>query len=209
VNSWRIILALGHISLITASNFFVMYPFTFFGLHSTWGAFCYPLLFVLTDLTTRLLGAHAARQVVFISMVPGLVISYLIAALFTDGHFQGVMSLMIPQILPMRIAFASFMAYFVGQMLDITVFQRFRQNSTWWLAPAVSITLASIVDTIIFFSIAFFHCNDPVLSEHWVEIAFVDWTVKLIVNVLGVVPLYGVVLQAVMKKNSHYAPSVS
>ena len=196
MKSWRLCLAIGHISLITASNIAVLYPFNLFGFHSTWAAFCYPLLFVLTDLTTRLLGPTLARQVVLASMLPGLLNSYIIATLFAKGQYQGLASLLTLHSLAFRIAVGSFLAYVVGQMLDIMVFQRYRQKASWWIAPAISITIASIVDTFIFFSVAFYQCSDPFLSAHWVEIAWVDLIVKLLVNVVGVVPLYGLALRA-------------
>lgn len=158
----------------------------------TWGAFSYPILFILTDLTTRLIGPRLARQVVMISLLPGLINSAIIATVYANGEY----------ILPLRIAVASLTSYAVGQVLDITVFQRLRAQGGWWLAPAVSITCASVVDTAIFFFVAFYQCADPVLSANWPEIAVMDLFVKLNVNWIGVVPLYGLVLGTLLRKRA-------
>lgn len=190
------ILSLIHISLIVISNILVQYPFQILGFHTTWGAFAYPLIFITTDLTTRLLGKMIARKIVFRSMLPGLVISYGLACFFNvDNYMLGVF----PE-LPLRIALACFCAYVSGQLLDICVFQYFRQNKSWWLAPALSASAGNLLDTFIFFFLAFYHCNNSYLNQHWIEIACVDFSVKMTFSLLAFIPLYGIILNLFTKQ---------
>ena len=179
-----------HIGLLALSNLLVQYPFELFGYATTWGAFTYPMIFILTDLTTRLRTAHAARQIIFQSMLPALFISYGITAAIGDTH----------HFLTLRIAFASFTAYAVGQLLDIFVFQTYRNRAAWWIAPALSSTVGNLIDTLLFFSIAFYHCNHSFLSQHWVEIASVDLLFKITISLVAFVPVYGVLLKILSQK---------
>lgn len=191
-------LAALHVLIIIASNYLVQLPVTLFGLHTTWGAFSFPLVYVATDLTARVLGASAARRVVRRVMLPALLLSYVISVLFHDGAFAGLGALADFNVFVFRIALGSFIAYAVGQMLDITVFSRLRATLAgsrhWWLAPAASSVLGNLVDSVLFFSIAFYASSDPFMAAHWMEIAAVDYAVKLIMAALGIVPLYGALL---------------
>lgn len=180
-----------HIILIVLSNILVQYPFQLFGLHTTWGAFSYPLIFITTDLTTRLLGAKTARTVIFNSMIPGLAVSFILASFFNGDTYK----IGIFYELPLRIALACFAAYVVGQLLDITVFKQVRQNASWWLAPSLATNIGNIVDTFTFFTLAFYQCHHPFLNQHWIEIAWVDLAVKTI-SLLAFIPLYGVLLNS-------------
>jgi queuosine precursor transporter len=184
-------LAFLHVLLLTLSNVLVQYPFDLLGFHTTYGAFTYPAIFILTDLTTRLTCANHARKIIFRSMFPGLIISYFVASYFAAADTQDLFTL---HIMPLRIALACFIAYVVGQLLDILVFQRYRNNTSWWLAPILSTTIGNVVDTIIFFSVAFYQCNDVFLRNHWLEIATVDIFFKIAISVLAFVPIYGFVL---------------
>jgi uncharacterized integral membrane protein (TIGR00697 family) len=183
-------LACIHILFLTISNVLVQYPFALLGFHTTWGAFSYPLIFITTDLTTRLLGAPAARRVIFLSMIPGLISSFILACLF--NHDQNLIYTL-PE-LPLRVAFACFCAYITGQLLDITVFQRVRSATSWWLAPALATSIGNILDTFIFFFLAFYHCHHPFLSQHWVEIACIDLGFKTLISIFAFIPLYGILL---------------
>lgn len=187
------LLIIFHVLIIAFSNLLVQYPFTILGFHTTCGAFTYPLIFITTDLTTRLLGQNTARKVIFNAMFPCLFISYLVTAAFsTDGlwHFN---------IMALRIAFACFTAYSIGQLLDITVFQRFRNSSNWWLAPLISLLIGNLIDTLVFFSSAFYHCNNEFLSTNWPEIALVDMFFKLTISIFCFLPVYGAVLNYLLK----------
>lgn len=183
-----------HIFIITISNILVQYPFELFGYHTTWGAFTYPFIFILTDLTTRLSNARTSRKIIFTSMIPGLLISYFIASSIEILDSLNWISLFTLHYMPFRIASACFVAYVVGQFMDIFIFQRFRNSTSWWMAPAFSTTIGNIIDTLLFFTIAFYHSNNPFLSQHWPEIASVDVCFKIIISLLAFVPIYGFVL---------------
>lgn len=185
-----------HILLIMLSNVLVQYPFEIYGFHTTWGAFTYPAIFILTDLTTRILDAQKARQIIFVSMFPGLLCSYLIASYLESGNNLSWDTISVLHSMPLRIGLACFIAYTIGQLLDIAVFQRLRNQSSWWLAPALSTTIGNLLDTVLFFSIAFYHCSNPFLSQHWPEIAAVDVFFKILISLIAFVPVYGLVLNA-------------
>lgn len=195
-----ILLALLHVIIIAASNYLVQLPFVLFGFHTTAGAFTYPLIFVITDLTVRLSGAPLARRIVFWAMGPALIASWLVSMLFVDGHFSGWNNLFIVNTVVYRVVLASLSAYVCGQILDIVVFRRLRQLKTWWVAPACANTLGSFMDTLVFFSVAFYASSDAFMATHWVEIAWFDYAFKLFVGVLLFVPLYGVLLAWLKKR---------
>ena len=132
------LLAVLHVAIIVASNYLVQWPVELFGVLTTWGAFTFPLVFVATDLTVRLLGRRAARRVVARVMLPALVASYIVSVLFHEGRFGGWQALGQFNGFVARIALASFVAYVAGQLLDIAVFARLRRRRPWWLAPAAS-----------------------------------------------------------------------
>ncbi len=189
-----------HIAIVIASNYLVQLPITLLGFHSTWGAFSFPFIFLATDLTVRLIGKQPARRVIARAMLPALVASYVVGVLFRDGHFNGWGALGDFNTVVFRIAFASFAAYVFGQLLDIQVFDRIRQRSNaWWLAPAAASVFGQALDTAAFFSIAFWHSPDAFMAAHWVEIAAVDYVIKLSVSLLLFVPAYGVMLAAIVR----------
>ena len=189
-----------HIAIVIASNYLVQLPVDLFGFHSTWGAFSFPFIFLATDLTVRLIGKQSARRVIGRAMLPALVASYVVGVLFHDGGFNGWATLGEFNTFVFRIAFASFAAYVLGQLLDIQVFDRIRQKSAlWWLAPAASAVVGQWFDTAAFFSIAFWHSSDAFMAANWVEIAWVDYAIKLGVSLAFFVPAYGVLLAAIQR----------
>jgi queuosine precursor transporter len=192
-------LVMFHIVIIIASNYLVQLPITLFGWHTTWGAFSFPFIFLATDLTVRLLGKQAARRVIARVMLPALLISYIISVLFQEASFRGFGALLAFNEFVLRISLASFLAYVLGQFLDIQVFDRLRQLSLWWVAPTVSTVLGNLLDTYAFFSVAFWNSSNPFMAEHWVAIATVDYGVKLVVSLLLFVPLYGMLLNAILR----------
>ncbi|MCF7355325.1 7-cyano-7-deazaguanine/7-aminomethyl-7-deazaguanine transporter [Vibrio sp. CK2-1] len=193
-------LVIFHLVVIASSNYLVQIPFTIFGLHTTWGAFTFPFIFLATDLTVRIFGAGMARKIIFWVMLPALAISYVLSVMFFEGKFQGMAQLGVFNLFVARIAIASFMAYLLGQILDVHVFNRLRQLKQWWVAPTCSTLFGNALDTIAFFSIAFYMSSDPFMAEHWTEIALVDYSVKLIISLGLFVPMYGVLLNYLMKK---------
>ncbi|MCK9515326.1 MAG: 7-cyano-7-deazaguanine/7-aminomethyl-7-deazaguanine transporter [Ottowia sp.] len=190
-----------HIAIIIASNYLVQLPVDIFGLHSTWGAFSFPLIFLATDLTVRLLGKQVARRIIAHVMLPALVASYVVGALFQEGRFAGWGSLLQFNSFVFRIALASFAAYALGQLLDVQVFDRIRQRARrWWLAPAGSAVLGEALDTAVFFSVAFWHSSNPFMAANWMEIGAVDYAIKLGASLVFFVPAYGMLLSALMRR---------
>jgi uncharacterized integral membrane protein (TIGR00697 family) len=100
----------------------------------------------------------------------------------------------------LRIAFASFVAYFVGQLMDITIFAKLRRTRSWWVAPACSTVLGNLLDTAVFFGLAFYASNDLFMANNWPEIASVDYAFKLIVSLGLFLPAYGVLLKVLEHK---------
>lgn len=165
--------------IVTASNILVQFPINDW---LTWGALTYPVAFLVTDLTNRKLGARSARRVVYVGFALAVVLS---AALATP-----------------RIAMASGSAFLVAQLLDILVFDRLRRTR-WWQAPLVSSTLGSIVDTALFFSLAFAGTSVP-----WITLAIGDLGVKLAMALAMLIP-YRMLLAATTPVESDTAPESS
>lgn len=145
--------------VVTVSNIAVQYPINDW---LTWGALTYPIAFLVTDLTNRTLGARAARNVVYVGFALAVGLSIWLAT--------------------PRIALASGAAFLTAQLLDISIFDRLRQ-ATWWQAPLISSTLASALDTALFFSLAFAATGLP-----WVTWAIGDYGVKIAVALALLIP---------------------
>ncbi|MEL0628941.1 7-cyano-7-deazaguanine/7-aminomethyl-7-deazaguanine transporter [Psychromonas aquatilis] len=184
-----------HIIVICASNYLVQLPFTVFGWHTTWGAFSFPFVYLATDLTVRIFGQSNARRIIFKAMLPALLVSYVIGVLFHQGEFQGFASLSDYNSFVLRIAAASFAAYLFGQLLDIKVFAKLRLTKKWWVAPTASTLLGNLLDTLIFFGLAFYASTDSFMAANWPEIAMIDYGFKLIVSLCLFLPAYGVLLK--------------
>ncbi|TBR42194.1 7-cyano-7-deazaguanine/7-aminomethyl-7-deazaguanine transporter [Marinomonas agarivorans] len=193
-------LATFHLLIIASSNYLVQIPFSIFGFHTTWGAFTFPFIFLATDLTVRIFGASLARRIIFWVMLPSLLVSYLVSVVFSQGQFQGDNNLATIDWFVARIVIASLIAYLLGQILDIRVFDRLRQLKQWWVAPAASTVLGNALDTLAFFSIAFYQSPDEFMATHWQEIALVDYGFKLLISLALFVPMYGVVLNYLVRK---------
>jgi len=184
-----------HILIISASNYLVQLPFQIFGLHTTWGAFSFPFVYLATDLTVRIFGQQPARRIIFMAMLPALLVSYVIGVVFHNGHFQGVSALSQSNDVVLRIAFASFAAYLLGQLMDIKVFAAIRAKCAWWVAPSASTIFGNLMDTLVFFSVAFYASSDGFMAMHWPEIAAVDYSFKLLISFALFLPAYGVLLR--------------
>ncbi|HEY4469505.1 MAG TPA: 7-cyano-7-deazaguanine/7-aminomethyl-7-deazaguanine transporter [Klebsiella sp.] len=193
-------LSLFHLLIITSSNYLVQLPISIFGFHTTWGAFSFPFIFLATDLTVRIFGAPLARRIIFAVMIPALLVSYGVSALFYMGEWQGFAALTRFNLFVARIAAASFMAYALGQILDVHVFNRLRQNRRWWLAPTASTLFGNVSDTLAFFFIAFWRSPDPFMAVHWGEIAIVDYCFKVLISIVFFLPMYGMLLNMLLKK---------
>ncbi|GIU50419.1 hypothetical protein TUM4438_36360 [Shewanella sairae] len=195
-----LLLASFHIVIICASNYLVQLPFQIFGFHTTWGAFSFPFVYLATDLTVRIFGQQAARKIIFLAMLPALVISYLMGVIFHQGSFQGAEAVLEFNSFVFRIAFASFAAYLVGQLMDIFVFAKLRETKSWWVAPSASTVVGNLIDTIVFFALAFYASTDEFMAAHWPEIATVDYGFKLIVSLGLFLPAYGLLLKFLQDK---------
>ncbi len=157
--------------VICISNYLVQFPFEYFGLNEilTWGAFTYPVTFLVTDLANRFFGKEFAKKIVFFGFVLGITLSFILT-------FEGF------NLIVLRIVVASGAAFLAGQLLDIRVFDILR-NKLWFIPPIVSSILGSILDTIIFFSIAFYGTDSS-----WVVLALGDLAVKLFVDFAMLLP---------------------
>lgn len=198
-----------HIALIIASNYLVQLPILLLGWHTTWGAFSFPFLFLVTDLTVRLIGKQAARAVIARVMLPALVASYIVSVLFHDGAFTGWESLAAFNLFVFRISLGSFLAYALGQLLDVQVFDRLRRLRQWWVAPLAASVVGQAVDTLVFFSVAFWRSTDPFMATHWVEIAWVDYVIKIVVSTAVFLPLYGALLQSLLRWLPGQSPQIA
>lgn len=195
-------------TVVVASNILVQF---LFGQWLTWGAFTYPVAFLVTDLMNRLYGAHAARRVVLAGFVVGLACSFVGTQIV--GEFGPLVTL--------RIALGSGLAFLVAQMTDVLVFDRLRARQ-WWRAPLASTLIGSTLDTAIFFTVAFSGAlafvepgNDvswaaaplPLLGAGpvvplWVSLACADWLVKLSLALLALVPFRLIVRRALVTSAS-------
>ena len=205
---WRALcwLSFFHILVIAASNYLVQIPFTIFGFHTTWGALTFPFIFLTTDLTVRIFGAPLARRIIFCVMCPALLISYAISVLYFNGAWQGWEQLSHFNTFVFRIALASFAAYVVGQLLDILVFNRLRRLKRWWVAPSASATVGTAIDTVVFFSIAFYQSSDPFMAANWVEIGCLDYATKITACALFFLPAYGMLLKMLLRMLDNMSP---
>ncbi len=157
--------------VVVLSNYLVQFPVQQFGLSEilTYGAFSYPITFLITDLANRAYGKVVARKVVYIGFVIGIILTFLVSTNFAD-------------VISIRIAIGSGLAFFVAQNLDVQVFDRLRKKS-WYIAPLASSTLGSVADTFLFFSIAFYATDIP-----WFTLAIGDLIVKLLITLIMLIP---------------------
>jgi hypothetical protein len=181
-------------AIVVASNILVQHTF---GSYLTYGAFTYPLSFLVNDIINRLAGVKAARRVVLAGFVVGLVCSFIGTQLHNDYG----------PLVTLRVALGSGTAFLVGQLLDVTIFDRLRR-AEWWRAPLVSTLIGSTIDSVIFFTIAFAASltflepssdvswaavSGPLLGSGpmvplWVSLAVADWGVKFGIAVFGLLP---------------------
>ena len=189
-----------HIIIIASSNFLVQFPVHFFGLSTTWGAFTFPFIFLATDLTVRIYGAKMARRIIFWAMFPALIVSYLITVGFRGAEWMGIEAFYSFSLFSARIVLASFTAYVVGQLMDISVVNRLRKRKEWWYAPLAAAIFGNLIDTYSFYYIAFYKTSDVYLAENLLELATIDYLFKILINSLFFLPLYKIVLDRVAKR---------
>ncbi len=157
--------------VVLASNYLVQFPINHYGLNEilTYGAFSYPIAFLITDLANRSFGKVVARKIVYIGFAIGISFTLLFSTNFAD-------------LISIRIAIGSGTAFLVAQLLDVQIFDKLRQKR-WFVAPLTSSLVGSTVDTFIFFSISFYGTGVP-----WVTLSLGDLSVKIFVALVMLIP---------------------
>tara|TARA_B100000945_G_scaffold61461_1_gene45741 strand:- start:396 stop:911 length:516 start_codon:yes stop_codon:yes gene_type:complete len=157
--------------VVLASNFLVQFPVKYYGLENllTYGAFSYPVAFLITDLANRSYGKLVARKIVYIGFAIGIS-----STLFFSTNFSDLISI--------RIAIGSGTAFIVAQLLDVKIFDQLRKK-TWYVAPLTSSAIGSTVDTFLFFSISFYGTGIP-----WITLSLGDLAVKILVALVMLIP---------------------
>ena len=157
--------------VVLASNYLVQFPIKYYGLEEilTYGAFSYPIAFLITDLANRSYGKLIARQIVYIGFIIGISFTLLFSTNFAD-------------LISVRIAIGSGTAFLVAQLIDVQIFDKLRKNK-WFVAPLTSSFIGSTVDTFLFFSISFYATGIP-----WVTLSLGDLAVKIFVALVMLIP---------------------
>ena len=157
--------------VVLASNYLVQFPIKYYGLEEilTYGAFSYPIAFLITDLANRSFGKIVARKIVYIGFAIGISFTILFSTNFTD-------------LISLRIAIGSGTAFLVAQLLDVQIFDQLRKKE-WFVAPLTSSLIGSTIDTFLFFSISFYATGIP-----WVTLSLGDLAVKIFVALVMLIP---------------------
>ena len=157
--------------VVLSSNYLVQFPINYYGLNEilTYGAFSYPIAFLITDLDNRSYGKRVARKIVYFGFVLGIGFTVLFSTDFAD-------------LISIRIAIGSGIAFLTAQLLDVQIFDRLRKKE-WFVAPLTSSMIGSTIDTFLFFSISFYGTGVP-----WVTLSLGDLIVKVIVALIMLIP---------------------
>ena len=157
--------------VVLSSNYLVQFPINYYGLNEilTYGAFSYPIAFLITDLANRSYGKRVARKIVYFGFVLGIGFTVLFSTDFAD-------------FISIRIAIGSGVAFLTAQLLDVQIFDRLRKKE-WFVAPLTSSMIGSTIDTFLFFSISFYGTGVP-----WVTLSIGDLIVKVIVALIMLIP---------------------
>ena len=171
MNKFFIMLSLIMGVVVLTSNYLVQFPIKYYGLEEilTYGAFSYPIAFLITDLANRSYGKVTARKIVYIGFIIGIVFTLFFSTNFTD-------------LISIRIAIGSGTAFLVAQLLDVKIFDQLRKKR-WFVAPLTSSLIGSTIDTFLFFSISFYATGIP-----WVTLSLGDLAVKVVVALLMLIP---------------------
>ena len=166
-----LILSLSMGFVVVISNYLVQFPVKYFNLNKflTYGAFTYPIAFLITDLANRKFGKYIARKIVYFGFILGIIFTFFFSTNFSD-------------LISIRIAIGSGTAFLIAQLLDVKVFDSLREKK-WYVAPLASSFTGSFVDTFLFFSIAFYATGIP-----WFTLAIGDLIVKVLVALLMLIP---------------------
>ena len=166
-----ILLSISMGAIVLLSNYLVQFPINYYGLKDilTYGAFSYPIAFLITDLANRTYGKIISKKIVYIGFFTGVSFTF-----FFSTNFSEIISI--------RIAIGSGTAFIVAQLLDVQIFDKLRNNK-WFVAPLASSFLGSIVDTFLFFSISFYGTGIP-----WITLSIGDLAVKVFVALIMLIP---------------------
>ena len=158
-------------AVVLASNYLVQFPIRYYGLEEilTYGAFSYPVAFLITDLSNRKYGKKAAKKIVYIGFAIGVFLT-----LYFSTNYSNLISI--------RIAFGSGIAFLVAQLIDVNIFDRLRKK-VWFVAPLTSSLAGSIIDTFLFFSISFYGTG-----INWITLSIGDLLVKILVALIMLIP---------------------
>ena len=158
-------------TVVVLSNYLVQFPVNYLGLHGllTYGAFSYPVAFLITDLSNRRYGKKTAKKIVYLGFVLGVFLT-----LFFSTNYSDLISV--------RIAIGSGSAFLVAQLIDVNIFDKLR-NKIWFAAPLVSSLIGSCIDTFLFFSIAFYGTD-----TNWIVLSLGDLFVKISVALVMLIP---------------------
>jgi len=157
--------------VVLSSNYLVQFPINYYGLEEilTYGAFSYPIAFLITDLANRSYGKLVARKIVYVGFVVGITFTLLFSTNFAD-------------LISIRIAIGSGIAFMIAQLLDVQIFDKLRKKK-WFVAPLTSSFIGSTVDTFLFFSISFYATGIP-----WITLSLGDLSVKIFVALIMLIP---------------------
>ncbi len=178
-----IYLVLFHCFIIGISNYLVQFPISLLGYDFTIATFTFPFIILATDLTVRLSNDYIARKIIAYAFIP----AFFISLYFAD----------------LRIAIASVAAYGTSQLLDIFIFSKIRTSlkddglkitKYWYAAPALSTFIAQIIDTYLFYGIAFYNSTDEFMKDNWIIIAGNDFIFKIIICYIAFLPIYLIIL---------------
>ena len=170
-NNLFFILALSMASIVALSNYLVQFPINHFGLKNilTYGAFSYPVAFLITDLSNRRYGKNTAKKIVYLGFALGVFLT-----LYFSTNFSNLISI--------RIVIGSGTAFLVAQLIDVNIFDVLRKRK-WFVAPLTSTLIGSSIDTFLFFSISFYGTG-----INWVTLSFGDLLVKISVALFMLIP---------------------
>ena len=157
--------------VVLASNYLVQFPIKYYGLQDllTYGAFSYPVAFLITDLANRSFGKLVARKIVYIGFIIGILFTLIFSTNFAD-------------LISLRIAIGSGTAFIIAKLLDLQIFDQLRKKK-WFVAPLASSLIGSTIDTFLFFSISFYGTGVP-----WVTLSLGDLVVKILVALIMLIP---------------------
>ena len=170
-NKLLLILAILMATVVLASNYLVQFPVNYFNLENllTYGAFTYPIAFLITDLSNRKYGKYVAKKIVYFGFIIGVFVTFYFSTNYSD-------------FISIRIAIGSGIAFFIAQLIDVNIFDKLRKKK-WYIAPLTSSVFGSSIDTFLFFSISFYGTG-----INWITLSIGDLLVKILVALLMLIP---------------------